>query len=45
MRESVVADSAKKKARTYNGLFTEFEYIPSRYSLADELATKVTKQQ
>lgn len=29
-----------KGATTSNGLFTEFEYIPSRYSLADELATK-----
>lgn len=34
--------SPKKKApaRTANGLFHEFNYLPSRYSLADELATQ-----
>lgn len=29
-----------KKVVSNRGLFAEFEYIPSRYGLADELATK-----
>lgn len=31
----------RKPTAGARGLFTEFEYIPSRYSLADELGTKV----
>ena len=39
-RRSIVQPLEERKKATKNGVFSTFDYVPSRYSLADELKTK-----